>query len=141
LVDIVGLLMGLQTLSAPSVLSLAPPLETLCSVQWLAASIHLCTCLALAEPLRRQPYQTPDSKHLRSTIVSGLGDCYRGLDPRWGCLFPLVSVPHFVFVFPPVSILFPLLRRTEKSINNLAFLLLELRMVYELYFWYSELLG
>jgi hypothetical protein len=32
--------MGLQTTSAPWVLSLAPPLGTLCSVQWLAVSIH-----------------------------------------------------------------------------------------------------
>ena len=30
-----------QDPSAPSVLSLTPPLGTLCSVQWLAESIHL----------------------------------------------------------------------------------------------------
>jgi hypothetical protein len=54
LVDIVVLPMGLQTPSAPSNLSLAPPLGTPCSVQWLAESIHLCTCQALAAPLRRQ---------------------------------------------------------------------------------------
>jgi hypothetical protein len=29
--------------------------------------------------------------------------------------FPLVSAPHFVSVFPPMRILFPLLRRTEAS--------------------------
>jgi hypothetical protein len=29
--------------------------------------------------------------------------------------FPLVSVPHFVFVFPPMGILIPLLRRSEVS--------------------------
>lgn len=32
--------------------------------------------------------------------------------PRWGSLwmaFPSVSAPHFVFVFPPMSILFPFL--------------------------------
>jgi hypothetical protein len=46
--------MGLQTPSAPWVLSLAPPLGTLCSVQWLAESIHLCIRQALVEPLRRQ---------------------------------------------------------------------------------------
>ena len=40
--------MGLQTPSAPWVLSLAPPLGTLCSVQCLAVSIHLCICQALA---------------------------------------------------------------------------------------------
>jgi hypothetical protein len=54
LVDIVVLLMGLQAPSAPSVLSLIPPLGTPCLVQWLAASIYLYICQALAEPLRRQ---------------------------------------------------------------------------------------
>jgi hypothetical protein len=56
--------LGLQTLSAPWVLSLAPPLGNLCSVQWLAESIHLCIFQALAEPLRRKLYQAPVSKHL-----------------------------------------------------------------------------
>jgi hypothetical protein len=36
--------MGLQTLSVPYILSLAPPLGTLCSVQWMAVSIHFCIC-------------------------------------------------------------------------------------------------
>jgi hypothetical protein len=68
--------MGLQTPSAPSVLSLAPPLGSLCSVQWFAENIHLCICQALTEPLRRQLHQAPVSKHLwASTIVSGFGDC------------------------------------------------------------------
>jgi hypothetical protein len=40
LVHIVVLTMGLQTPSAPWVLSLAPPSGTLCLVQWLAESIH-----------------------------------------------------------------------------------------------------
>jgi hypothetical protein len=31
-------------------------LGTLCSVQWLAVSICLCICQALAEPLRKQLY-------------------------------------------------------------------------------------
>jgi hypothetical protein len=68
--------MGLQTPSTPWVLSLAPSLGTLCSVPWMDASIHLCICQALAEPLRRQLYQAPVSKHLlASTTVSGFGDC------------------------------------------------------------------
>jgi hypothetical protein len=76
LVDIVVLPMGWQTPSAPSVLSLITPLGTLCSVQWLAASICFFICVVLAGPLRRQLYQAPFSKHfLVSTIVSGLGDC------------------------------------------------------------------
>ena len=76
MVDIVVLPMGFQTLSAPSVLSLTPPLGALCSVQWLATSVHLCIYKALAGPLRRQLYQASVSKHfLVSTIVSGFGDC------------------------------------------------------------------
>jgi hypothetical protein len=75
IVDIVVLLMGLQTPSVSSVLSLTPPLVTLGSVQWLTESIHLCICQALAEPLKRQLYQSPVSKHfLSSAIVSGIGD-------------------------------------------------------------------
>jgi hypothetical protein len=66
---------GLQAPSASSVF-LAPPLGTLCSVQWLDEGIHLCNCQALAEPLRRQLYQAPAVKHLlTSTIASGFGDC------------------------------------------------------------------
>jgi hypothetical protein len=42
LVHIVVSPMGLQTPSAPWVLSLSPPLGTLCSVQWMAVSIYLC---------------------------------------------------------------------------------------------------
>jgi hypothetical protein len=57
LVHIVVPPMGLQTPSAPWVLSLAPSLGTLCSVQWMAMNIHFCNCQALAEPLRRQLYQ------------------------------------------------------------------------------------
>jgi hypothetical protein len=68
--------MGLQTPSAPWGLSLALSLGTLCSVQWMAVSIHFCICQALAEPLRRQQYQALVSKHLlASPIVSGLGNC------------------------------------------------------------------
>ena len=56
-----------------------------------------------------QSFQVPLSKDLlASTIVSGFGVCI------W-VAFPSVSAPHFVSVFPPVSILFPLLRRTKAS--------------------------
>jgi hypothetical protein len=47
---------GLQTPSAPWVLSLASSLRILCSVQWMTVSLHLCICQELAEPLRRQLY-------------------------------------------------------------------------------------
>lgn len=60
----------------PWVLSLAPPLGTVCSVQWIAVSSHFCISQALAEPLRSQQNQTPVSKHLlASIIVFGLGNC------------------------------------------------------------------
>jgi hypothetical protein len=68
--------MGLQTPSAPWVLSLALSLGSLCSVQWMAVSIHFCIYQALAEPLRGQLYQAPVSKLLLvSAIVSGFGGC------------------------------------------------------------------
>jgi hypothetical protein len=68
--------MGLQTPSTASVPSLTPLLGTPCSVQWLAANIHLCICKALTGPLGRQSYQAPFNMHfLASTIVSGFGNC------------------------------------------------------------------
>ena len=83
LVDIVVLPMVFQSPSAPSVLPLTPPLGSLGSVQWLAASIHMCIGQALAEPLRRQLYQAPVSKHLlTSAIVSGFGVCIWDGSPR-----------------------------------------------------------
>ena len=61
--------MGLQTTSTPWVLSLAPSLETLCSIQWMIVSIHFCiwqspsgdSYIRLLKPL------------LASAIVSGIG--------------------------------------------------------------------
>jgi hypothetical protein len=53
LVNIIVLPMRWQMLSVPSVLSLILPLGTPCSVQWLAVSIRLCICQALAKLLRR----------------------------------------------------------------------------------------
>jgi hypothetical protein len=68
LVHIVVHPVGLQTPSAPWVRSLAPPLGTLCSVQWLTVSIHFCICQSLAKSRRRQPYQAPVSKLLLATV-------------------------------------------------------------------------
>jgi hypothetical protein len=49
---------------------------TPCSVQWLAVSIHLCICKALAGSLRRQSHQAPFSMHfITSSILSGFGNC------------------------------------------------------------------
>jgi hypothetical protein len=68
--------MGLQTPSAPWILSLAPSLETLCCIQWMIVSIHFCICQTLAEPLRRQLYQASVCRLLlASAIVSGFGGC------------------------------------------------------------------
>jgi hypothetical protein len=110
--------MGLQSPSAPWVLSLDPSLRTLCSIQWMAVSIHFCICQALAEPLRRQLYQVPVSKSLlASTIVSMLVVVY-GMDPHVGQSldgFPSISVPHFISVTPSMGILFPILRRIKVS--------------------------
>jgi hypothetical protein len=85
----------------------------------MAESIHLCIYHALAEPLRRQLYQAPVSKHLlASTIVSGLGDCIWDRTPGAavsGWPFPSVSAPHFVSISPFMDILFLILRRTKVS--------------------------
>jgi hypothetical protein len=62
--------------SATSILPLTPLLGCLCSVWWLASSVHICIGQDLAEPLRRQLYQAPVKKHfLASAIVSGFGVC------------------------------------------------------------------
>jgi hypothetical protein len=76
--------MGLQNPSAPLVLSLTPPLGTLCSVPWLAESIHLCIGQASSEILRRQ--------HLSGSCQQGIHNSvwvwwlYVGWIPRWGHL-------------------------------------------------------
>jgi len=110
LVNIVVLPIGLQTPSATSVLSLTTPLGTQFLVQWLAASIHLCICQALAEPLRRQLYQAPVSMHfLASTIVTGFGDCLWDGSPggavsEWSffqSLFHSLSLYFLPYFVPP----------------------------------------
>jgi hypothetical protein len=76
--------MRLQTPSSPWVLSLAPSLGTLCSIQWMTVSIHFCICQALAEPLSRQLYKVPVIKHLFvSTFVSEFGDSILDGSPGW----------------------------------------------------------
>ena len=65
------LLMWLQSPSAPPVFPSVLPLGSQGSVQWLAISICICFGQVLADPLRKQPYQAPVSKHfLVSAIVS-----------------------------------------------------------------------
>ena len=143
LVGIVVFPMRLQTPSAPSVLSLNTPLWTQCSVQWLATSLPLCIRKALAEPLRRQLYQTSVSKHfLASEIVSRLVDCIwerfswgKSLDGLsfifcWTLCLRISSREYFI---PP--------SKNDKSVQTLVFLLLKFHVVCELYLGYSEILG
>ena len=77
-----------------------------CSVQWLAVSILLCIHRALAEPLKRQSYQAPVSKHFpTSTIENRFYDCVRDRSPGWtvsGQLF-LLSLLH---TFSPYFLLY-----------------------------------
>jgi hypothetical protein len=115
--------MRFQTPSAPSVLSLTPPLVTPCSVRWLPESIHLCIC----EPLRRQPHQTPSSKHfLTSPIVSGFDDFICGESPDGAVSgWPFLLSLYIVSIFAPVSVLFCFLRRTKVP--------LDLQLVSQLY--------
>jgi hypothetical protein len=130
LVDIVVLPMGLQTPSAPSVLSLTIPLWTLCSVQSLASSICLCFCQALG----RASQETAITGFCQQALV-GIHNSvwvwwlYMGWIPRWGSLwmaYPSVSTQHFVF--PPMSILFPPSKK-DWSIHTLVFLLLEFHVI------------
>jgi hypothetical protein len=125
--------MGLQPLqllqffpSAPSVLSLTPLLGMPCSVQWLAVSIHLCICQALAEPLRRQLYQAPVSKHfLASTVVSRFGNCIWDESPGGqfldGLFFSLCST-IYLYICSCEYFVF-LLRRTEAPTLRSSFFL------------------
>jgi hypothetical protein len=76
--------MGLQTPSAPWVLSLAPSLGTLGSVQWMTVSIYFCICQSLAEPLRRQLYQAPVSKLLLASTICWVLVVVYGKDPQMG---------------------------------------------------------
>jgi hypothetical protein len=130
--------MGLLTPSTPWVLSLAPSLETLCSVQWIAMSIHFCICQALAEPLRRQLCQAPVRKYLLAQCL-GLVTVY-GMDPQVGqsldghslsLCSTLCNSFHRYFVPPS---------KKDRSIHTLV-VLLEFHVVSELYLGYSKLLG
>jgi hypothetical protein len=75
-----------------------------CSVQWLAASIHICICQTLEEPLRRKLYQAPVSKYLlASAIVSEFRVCRWDGSPGgavsgWPFLQSLLhTLPHISF--------------------------------------------
>jgi hypothetical protein len=104
LVGIVVLLTELQTPSAPSILSLTP--------HWgpHAQSMIGCEHLPLYWSGSGRASQDPVSKHfLASPIVSGFGVyIWDGSPGEAVSGWPfLQSAPHFVYVFPPVTILFP----------------------------------
>jgi hypothetical protein len=119
--------MGLQTPSTSSVLSLTPLLGTPHSVQWLAVSIRLCICKALAGPLRRQPHQAPFSNHLlASTIVCRFSTCIiwddypGGKVSGWPFLQSLLNTYLHICSF---EYFIPLLRRTKAPTLWSSFLL------------------
>jgi hypothetical protein len=143
LVHIVVPPMGLQTPSAPWVLSLALSLGTLSFSQWMSVSIHFCICQALADTFNRPLYQAPDSKFLlASTIESGFDVCFwnGSLVGQYleGHSFSLCSelclCNPFHGYFVPHS-------KKEQSIHTLVFLLLQFHMFCKLNVGYSKFLG
>jgi hypothetical protein len=134
LADIAVLPMGLQTPSAPSVLSRTSPLGTPCSVQWLAVSICIYICQALAEPLRRQLNQAAVGTYfLASSVVSGFGDSiWDGLSFSL-CFTLCIYISSHGYFVPP--------SKKDQSTHTLVFLPLELHVVCELYLGYPEIFG
>jgi len=97
-------LMGLQTPSAPSILSITPHLGT--QFTSMVGCEHQSLYLSgSGRALRRQRYQAPVSMlFLASAILSGFGGCmYMGWIPRWAvsgwpsfqCLLQTLS-PYFL---------------------------------------------
>ena len=110
--DIVVLHIGLQTPSVPSVSSLTLPMGTLCSVQWMTVSIHFCILQEVIELLRRSYMRLLSAcTYCQTEQCLDFVTVY-GMDPQM-MAFPSVSDLHLLSVFPLLSILFPLLRRTE----------------------------
>ena len=128
----------MQTPSAPSVLSLTPPLGTLCSAGWKHLPLYL--------PGSGRAFQeTAISVSCQQALLDirnrlWVWYLFMGWIPRWGSLwisFPSISAPSFASVFPSWSILFLLLRRTETSTLWSSF---SNFMWSDLYLGYSELL-
>ena len=92
---------------------LAPPLGTLCSVQWLAESIHLCICPALAEPLRRQIYLLSGS--CQQALVGIHNSIFHFFSPK-SCYSPSKSPSPFCKGLSMLKVVAPGLRpRREES--------------------------
>ena len=133
--------MELQIPSAPWILSLAPSFGTLCSVQWEAASIHLCICQALAglsgdryNRLLSASTCSHPQKYLGRLIVYGMdpqvGQSLNGHSFSLCSTFCLCNSFHGYFVPPP---------KKNRSIHTLVFLLLEFHVVCDLYLCFSGL--
>jgi hypothetical protein len=122
------------------------------SVQWLPVSICICLSQVLAESLRRQPCQAPVFKNiLASAIVSLLHIFIHSPGPldfspdsshTWFCsplslyLLPTKSLP------PSASCgYFVLPSKWDWSIHSMAFLLVRLHKVCQLYYGYSDFGG
>ena len=78
MVDIV-LPMGLQTPSISLVLTLTPPLGSLCSVQWLVASICICISKALAEGVLFSKNVVKEQYHTHTFAESRLAVVFENL--------------------------------------------------------------
>jgi hypothetical protein len=103
-------------------------------------NLHFCICQAQAEPLSRQLYVAPVSKHLlASTIVSVFGDyIWDGSSGGTVISFSFCSKICFCIYshgyFDPSS-------EKDQSIYTVVLLPLELHVVCEMNLGYSELLG
>jgi hypothetical protein len=143
LVPIVFSSMELQTPSAPWVLSLAPSVGILCSVQWMAVSIHFCISQArksLSGTGRRQLYQVLSAStcwHPQKCLT--LVIVYK-MDPQVGQSFSghsfslrstLCLCNSFYGYFDPPS-------KKDQKIHTLVFLLHEFHVVCEFYLGYSK---
>jgi hypothetical protein len=113
-------------------LHLGPP----SSVQWLAASICLCICQILAEPLRRQSHQASISKHFpASTIAPGFGGCIWAGSPSgavsgWPFLQSLLHTLSLLHISSCEYLVHP--SKKHWNVHILVFLLLRFHMVCEL---------
>ena len=93
-----------------------PSLGTLCSIQQMTVNTHLCICQALAQPHKRELYQSPVSKILLAyAIMFGFGDFLWDGSQVWQSLdgpsFSLSSKLCFCNSFH--GYLFSLLRRIK----------------------------
>ena len=124
--------MGLHSPSAPWILSLAPSLGTLCSLQWMTVSIHYCICQALARASQQTAIFGSCQLNLAGICNSvSVWWLYMGRIPGWGSLWmfhPFVSATISIFITHSMGNLFAILRRNQVStlwssfFSNLCFL-------------------